>query len=381
MNSKYLHYFLAMLMVAVFSGGILSSGLIAAEKSSAGSPVKAYRDRRNEADIAKPAALVKLAGWAWEKYGEKSKKGDNPDLMKKVKSDLEKALALLQAMKEDERGTLVIEATLLLRQVKGKIKGDDIPIPKPDPGVGGDGMLDDRDILWIRLIELDKNDKVMINFEKDALDKYIESMNGKNVSKWNVEGKEAAFRKQSRLTQALEMLENKEQDVGLLQNVKVKTDSQTFKTFYQSIWPVVQQKCASARCHGGQVTQGGLRFVTDAKVNTMKGRYTNFAILSGFKDSKGRRLLSRKETAMSLLLQYGLETSELNHSKLKKGLTVKPHLFRSKNSPQFKLFSDWIGSLRRPLHPNYHIEKQELYGTKVELQGKNTDVVIPGLGT
>lgn len=362
----------SLFFTVVFAG---SNGYVCGASTAAG----AYTAKVNALDSSAPGEILKLARWAWEKYGDVEK----PDVavLGMAISDLTKAI---ETVKKKGGDTLPYDLLLVRMREEYKKSGG---VVKPDNGSGsgstpasrgGKDVLDDRDIKWIRLQELTENDRVQVSFKNDAITRYIEKMRGNEKSHWNLPGKEDAFKKYTDTAKALEIRENMGENADFLKNIHVMGDPLFMKQFVVLVWPIVRQRCASPACHGGKKSKGGLRFVTDSRMQTTAGRYTNFAIISGFVGSRDRRLLERQDPKMSLLLQFTLDgkISELKHPKLTNKKMPRA-LFKSTNDPRYVRIRKWIKSLNGPLHPDYHIAVKHLHQTTVRLKRK--EAVIPGL--
>ena len=325
--------------IIIFNTQLVENASAAAATTSE-DPVDVYRARRSNIDVRNPDELLKLANWAMAQ--ERFRR--NRKLLEQVQSDLNKAHAM---KKKENKDTLEIE--LVLKQVKARLAGTTSTVPVLRPGENKD-ILNKRDIYWIRLWELVPEDTVTIVYKNNVIDRYIEAMRGR------------------------EILKNMKDNKDLLQDIYVEGDPGLIRFFQTQVWPSIRRRCTSPKCHGGKSPRGGLKFVVDTRENTLEGKYTNFAALSGYKSSKGMRLLDRKDPKMSLLLQFGLDTkiSKYRHKK-----EIKPPLYSSLNDPAYVRVHEWIKSLRGPLHPNYQIDRKIL-GMKLELQGK-VKVTIPGL--
>jgi len=327
-------------------------------------PVDVYRARRSNIDVRNPDELLKLANWAMSQ--ERFKR--NRKLLEQVQSDLNKALAM---KKKQSKDTLEIE--LVLKQVKARLSGTTSTVTVVKPGDNKD-ILNKRDIYWIRLWELVPDDTVTIVYKNKVIDRYIEAMRGREIDHWDKKGKELVFKSTPKPRQVMEILKNMKENKDLLQDIYVEDDPKLMRFFQTQVWPAIRRRCTSPKCHGGQSPRGGLKFVVDTRENTLEGKYTNYAALSGYKNSKGMRLIDRKDPKMSLLLQFGLDQKISKHRHKKE---IKPPLFRSLNDPAYVRVHEWIKSLRGPLHPDYKIDRKIL-GMKLELQGK-VKVTIPGL--
>jgi len=352
------------ILAAITHGYLSAADKAPAVASTSEAPVDVYRARRSNIDVHNPDELLKLANWAMSQ--ERFRR--NRKLLEQVRSDLTKALEMKKKQKKD-----ALEIELVLKQVNARISGTSGTTTIITPG-GDKDILTKRDIYWIRLWELAPDDNVTIVYKNKVLDRYIEAMRGREIDNWDKQGKEQVFLKMPKSRQVMEILRNMKSNKDLLKDIYVEGDPSLMRYFQTQVWPMLRRKCTSPKCHGGQKPRGGLRFVVDTRENSLEGRYTNYAALSGLKNSKGMRLLDRKDPKMSLLLQFGLDRkiSKLRHKK-----KITPPLFKSLNDPVYVRVHTWIKSLRGPLHPDYQIDRNIL-GMKPELRGK-VEVSIPGL--
>ncbi len=306
----------------------------------------AYLAKRDETNLKNPESLYQLAQWVWENHQR------DAVLLNHARGDLQAALDI------DKNYT---PAKLLLRQVDAKIKilaSAAAPTAGNRPVTGETLAVEDRDLVtkqdiyWIRLQELRPTDRVMIQYENKVLQRYIDSMRGKPIDKWDRYGKEQEFLRLPRSVQVMEILRNKPNDLQLLQDIHVMRDPKFMTDFRSQVWPVLQTNCAKSNCHGGPTPNGGLKFFVVPGTNP-KVDYTNYLIVSGWKkgnDGK-ERLLDRQDIEASLILQYGLNTK----------VSQKPHpfnippVFTGTRSQNYRRVYRWMSSLKKPMAPNYYI--------------------------
>jgi len=302
-------------------------------------PKDAYLARKADVDANDAKALYDLARWVWETHDE------NKVLLLHARDDLQAALAIDP---DDTR------AKLLLRQVQAKIlSSDQGPSRPPSDGTAAireEDLVTERDILWIRLRELRPSDRdVRIQYKNKVLRRYIDQMRGREIEDWDRHGNEEHFLAQPRITQVLEILRNKRDDTELLRDIEVKTDPAFMTEFRSRVWPILQNSCAAASCHGGPKPKRGLKFFVAPGIN-VRADYTNFLIVSGWR--KGDRcLLDRQDMERSLILQYGLnrKVTQTSHP------TDIPPVFTGIRSRKYRQILDWMKSLKSPLAPDYHI--------------------------
>jgi hypothetical protein len=248
-------------------------------------------------------------------------------------------------------------AQLLLKLVRIRLAGFTKPVPTATGPTGPvrplaidpARFLIKEDIYRIRLLELKHDDKVIIEFRNKVLDRFIESMRGREM--FADPGGERRFRGWSKVRQARYILKNTDRDsVSVRDDILVKTDPEVIKQFRARIWPILARSFASPSCYGGPNGRDGTKLfnvpLTDNRI-----LYTNFYILHKWSRG-GRKFINRDKREMSLLLQYGLPK---NLARMPAPDYMTP-IFRSRNDRNYKLFDAWIGSLRWPfLPPGYRI--------------------------
>jgi hypothetical protein len=355
--------FVALLLFSL----MLSGPPVSVNAAATQSPLDQYRARWNAIDQNNADKLLELASWAWDTHSK------SLQVMKRAQADLEAALKIKKAKNED-----ALAVNLKLAQVTAQIKkltGGATTDPNTTRIIEKGDLLNMADIYMIRLRELTPNDNVAVVFKNDVINRYVKLMQGREVDDWNKPWKEKAFKNMPATRRVLEIRKHQETNIELLKDIQIETDPMFFRVFQRMIWPQIRNRCAMPLCHGGkEKPRKGPKFVVDTKLDSLNGRYTNFALLSGYQAGQGRRIINRQEPQMSLLLQYGLDrrVSTLRHKK-----EIKPPLFKSMDDPLFKRMCAWIKALKGPLHPDYNIEKK-LNGVEVELRGKRK-IIIRGL--
>ncbi|MCD4824606.1 MAG: hypothetical protein K8S55_08365 [Phycisphaerae bacterium] len=336
-------------------------------------PHQEYQERLSKIDIKDAKALYGLAQWVFPKHGR------NLKLLKAARKNLEDALKLDKDY---------VRAKLLLRQINARIKTLEDKTPKPpvDKDKKIKDLVSQRDILWIRLLELRldppkaEDRGIKIQYVKDqkgpkgktALQRYVTSMIGQERSNWDRKGKRKNFLSWPRWRQVQEILENREEDVDLLRDIHVQRDPKFMIEFRSKIWPLIRKNCAQSNCHGGSKPKGGLKFFVSSSASE-KADYTNFIILSGYQ-KKHQRLLSRQSPQDSLLLQYGLnrEVSKNPHPLLnpKNPKSVITPMFQNNRAANYRMILEWTKKLRGPLLPDYHLKYKVPPGLDLDLSGK-----------
>jgi hypothetical protein len=152
------------------------------------------------------------------------------------------------------------------------------------------------------------------------------------------------------MSQVMEIRRNRRDDTELLKDIHVAQDPKFMTDFRSRIWPIIEKNCATANCHGGPEPAGGLRFFVFPG-QSVRRDYTNFLIVSGWKNGRSR-LLERQNIQSSLILQYGLNRKV--SKKWHPGPPITP-VFTSIRAANYRRVRDWMASLVKPLAPDYHI--------------------------
>ncbi|MBN1943272.1 MAG: hypothetical protein JW849_08265 [Phycisphaerae bacterium] len=299
-----------------------------------------YLARRDAADLNSAEARYTLARWVWEHHQ------NDKTLLLYARDDLKAALEIQKSY---------TRAILLLRQVEAKIRVLDAAVAAASRRPGEALAVEDRDLVTeqdifrIRLMELRETDRVMIQYKNKVLKRYIDSMRGRETDGWDLHGKEQHFLARPRSVQVMEILRNKPNDVSLQRDIHVMRDPKFMTDFRTHVWPIIQNHCAAANCHGGPTPNGGLKFFVMPGLNP-RADYTNFLIVSGWEKGKNH-LLDRQNIEASLILQYGL-----NRKVAEKRHPVEiPPIFTGIRSPNYRRVYNWMSSLRKPIAPNYDI--------------------------
>ncbi len=325
-----------------------------------------YAARKAKIDESSSKDFYELARWVWDNYR------NDTDMLQKAREDIEESLNIDPA---NER------AKLLLRQVDAVLNGSSQPITtghliKPTgKNTAGNGTVADvdkylisqEDIYWIRLMELAAKDSVSVTFMNNAVNRYIELMKGKTVDGWDRIGNDRRFRAASPTEKVQEILRNQFDNTDLLKDVQITRDPSFMIEFRSKVWPQVKQYCASPQCHGGPQPKGGFKFFV--MPNNVKADYTNFVILSCFRNSEGRKLIERDDVDTSLLLQYGLNPKVARFVHPKVNNQDITFMYPNINAKTYKTASRWIQSLTRP-EPNYHLQYKVPFGMKIDVSGR-----------
>ena len=298
-------------------------------------------------DAKDPEALYQIARWA-----------QGQGMLKEARDLLKKVLAVKSDHRQAKRRLDLVERQLAAA-TRPEIVATRIVDTRPvrPTLVGKEQLLTKEDIYRIRLMELQKDDLVNIQFRNEVLDRFIKSMRGTDIFQ-RPEG-ERNFRGAKPVTQARYMLENTDEtSYAIRDDILLQSDPKVMAQFKTKIWPIVAASCATPSCHGGVEGRGGFKLynvpITDERVV-----YTNFYILHTWSRARGARKLvvrgDRDHRERSLLLQYGLPTklARMRHPGHAKAT------FRSNTGRKFRLVDRWIRDLQHPfLAPGYRIDLQ-----------------------
>ncbi|MGC9454948.1 MAG: hypothetical protein ACP5HU_08785 [Phycisphaerae bacterium] len=329
----------------------LSSGIVVvfpvAEVESISDVVSvesSFQQRKSETDLEDPDERYKLAEWAYER-----------EMYAEARQELE---AVLELDADHER------SQLLLRQVQARLEATTQPVeeaPSGDPRESGtvrvrsDWLVDQEDIYRIRRAELREDDRVVIKYRNDVIERFIERMEG--VAEFRQEQFSDTFRGWDAPRQTRYMLDELDDPQNALaQDILIESDPQFMVEFRSRIWPAIARQCASASCHGGDRVVGNLKLFNVVGHNE-RVLYTNFALLDGYvKD--GARMIDRDRPEESLLLQYMLprDQAERKHPE-----QLTP-VFPSRQSAAYRRVEQWIDSLQGPPHPRYELQYDPPFG-------------------
>lgn len=352
------------------------------EMKKASLPTDEYTERLKRIDPNKAEDHFKLAQWAHRK-----------GMLKIAVHELETALKLKPNYER---------ASLLLKQLKARIgSGNGGQIEPPDNGGGTKvtpadrkGMITERDMNRIRLgelantalvrksflggpIEFRGKEQVRVTFAKNVVGRFVEAM--RNDDDFRVDPKKAgdAFRRwsdQDRLAYMLSRLDRA--DWGMKDDIIIRTDPKSIRTFHRTIWPVLSKSCGSTKCHGAAKGQGKLKLFK-IKSNDSLGLYSNFLILDMF--AKGGRMIHRDFPRESLLLEAGLPAREAKWKHPDKA-KARP-TFQSVTDPRYKAALKWIELLNGPPRPVYGVEYKPPFGpdpnANSALKPKKTPSALP----
>lgn len=308
-----------------------------------------YEQRRAKAETAEDH--FKLGKWAFDKK----------------KLDIARR-ELKEALKLDSKFE---RASLLLKRVEAEIEGKGKPPPKvqpvitrPDTGqtqLRKEWLLTDEAISKIRLEELRTyrdeqgwlllRDKVSIQFRNKVLGRFIDLMRGRDEFE-NTRAEEA-FRVLPKSRQVAYILDKIDRDNAAIKNdIVIGSDPLFMLGFRNQVWPIMEQHCALAPCHGGATGKGGFKLLPGSGRNP-KVEYANFLILDRF-SSGDYAMIDRDYPDLSLFLQYGLDR-DIARKKHSDKVTFAPPFPNTKRS-NYKYVYDWIESLQNVPRPDYRVD-------------------------
>jgi len=325
-------------------------------------PTDEYNDRLKKIDPNSAGDHFKLAQWA-------NGKGLRTIAIHELKT-------ALKIKPNYERASLLLKTLEKLPPTDGTGRP---PIGPPTGGGGSvdrKGMVTERDLNRIRLGELAKTalvrksflggrveftgkERVRVTFTKNVTGRFIEAM--RNDDDFRVDPKKAgdAFRRwsdQDRLAYMLGRLDR--DDWAMKDDIVIRTDPKSIKTFHRSIWPVLSKSCGQTKCHGAPKGQGKLKlFVT--KSNDTQGLYSNFLILDMF--AKGGRMIHRDFPKESMLLEAGLPAQDAKWKHPAKA-NAQPTYRAGVTDSRYKTILEWIESLNGPPKPMYGVEYKPPFG-------------------
>jgi hypothetical protein len=225
----------------------------------------------------------------------------------------------------------------------------------PPPGLPPPALLSGRDILRIKLSELNLDgapERLNVRFsrvrnERELIEQIREDL--KKADQYDPEWD--AVLEKGRPYEQLPIVV-KATGLKYIDRIDVRDSPKTFDTYRRRVLPMVLRGCARVGCHGGVGGQG-FSLPAGAQVGD-EFAYTTFVILDGIRTSAGP-LIDRGDPAASVLPQYMLppEAGRARHPPVAHG-RVQP-LLRSVQDERYQDIVNWIHSLRTP-HPDYGLE-------------------------
>jgi len=144
--------------------------------------------------------------------------------------------------------------------------------------------------------------------------------------------------------------------------IVINKDPVIISGFRRSIQPMLARSCATANCHGGDVSK--LKLL--ARVTSVAQAYQNYYTLDTFRSARGNILDHAQPDKQSLLINY-LVAPEFAPASLVHNPQINP-LIRNKNDQRYIALVEWLKAL--PLRP---ID----YALSEEVPTTTTQPVIP----
>lgn len=322
-------------------------------------PEEEYAQKLKEIDPKSAEDHYKLGKWAFEK-----------GLLEIAEKELKEALEIDP---DHER------AALMLRRVQAKMEEegqDENNSTKPEDGeettnsstgsavVKPEYLISQEDINRIRYFELRQSDRVSVEFKNDAVERYIEIMQG--TGDFKEKDFDRKFRSWSKLQKVKYIRKNLDDDsMDIIDDIVITKDPQFMMDFRTQIWPILTNGCAALTCHGGEKVNGGLK-IFNVSAKDVKVDYTNYVLLWGcVKHGEGggyHRVIDKNSPDLSLLLQYGLPPE---NAKYKHPVKIKA-MYTSTRDRKYVRVMDWIKSLDGPPMPDYHLVYKAPFGMQVQ---------------
>ena len=332
-------------------------------------PTDEYQQRLKKIDPNSALHRFKLGEWAF-----------GAGLLKIAVHELETALKLRPDYET---------AALLLKQVKARIaSGGGNGGTRPTNGGGAitsDSaerklMITEHDLNRVRLgeladapfvgkiflgrrIEFRGKESARVTPRNKVVSRFVDMM--RNDEDFRVDPKAAgdAFGKWKSHEQFCYMLSRLDRsDWAMKDDLVVKTDPSSMRTFHRVIWPMLTKSCGSTACHGAPKGQGKLKLF-NIKANDTLGLYSNFLILEMYARDR-YRMIYRDHPAESLLLEAALPRKDAKWKHPEKAKATP--LFTGVTDARYKTALTWIESLRGPPRPFYGVKYLPPFGPDPE---------------
>ncbi len=232
-----------------------------------------------------------------------------------------------------------------------------LPPPRPERGMPPPPPLSKRDILRLKLSELELDgpaERVNVRLRRERGQPDLPTLVRRELARQP--DRDPRWDQALRYGKPYEQLQVVVRVTGLkyLDRIEVRGNPQRFVTFRRRVLPLIVNGCARSGCHGGANARA-FRFPvgspsSDAFV------YTSFALLDRMTTPIGP-MFDRDRPEQSALVQY-LMPSEKGHE-------VHPPVpkrrilpvLKGTRDPRYQALIAWIGSLHSP-HPDYRLEYQ-----------------------
>jgi len=327
-------------------------------------PEEIYQQKLKTISPGDANARFKLGEWA---FGQ--------GMLKIAEYELEQALKI----KPNHES-----AKLLLKQVKAKIAAG-----TGSPNGGNNGgttilpantaerklMITERDLNRIRLgelaygryvrkaflgqiVEFRSREPARVAFNNKVQARFVDMMRNDEEFRVNPKAAGEAFRRWKADEQFWYIMERIERsDWAIKDDLVVKTDPKSIKTFHRAVWPMLAKSCGSTQCHGAEKGKGQFKLFS-IKANDTLGLYSNFMILDMFK--KGGKMIDRDYPRESRLLEAGLPPTEAKWKHPAKAKATPT--FTSVTGARYKNVLQWIESLKGPPRPFYGVKYKLPFG-------------------
>ncbi len=300
------------------------------------SPAEEFRKRQGSLSPTDAAGHYELAKWAY-----------NKGLLEDSRSELELVLSL-QNNNENAKLLLTLVVKAISEQKEAAATGKEmVHISTSDkPGSLLSQMMSNEDVQRVRRAELRSADRATIEFRNDVQRRYISAMTA--AGRYSP-ADASAFYSKPPVAQAVEIL-TQSADPQIQEDILIKNDPAFMAMFKKVIWPtVVLRQCASPECHGAARGQGRLKLYPQPAQDD-RVYYTNFYILESY-EYNGNRMINRNAPEQSLMIQYGVPDSRLQHP----GGPV-PAMYRSGEDPRYQTVMNWITNVLVNPRPTYNLD-------------------------
>jgi hypothetical protein len=334
-----------------------------------------YKERLEALAAGDVDGHIELAEWAEEN-----------DKLEESKMLFEKALAMLEEGDPQHR-----YVTLKIAEIEDELAGDEEapdggdPTPNGNGNAGGNqggdddletlGLVSMDDVYVIRWKELHDNEgtwqanrRLNVKFSNNVLDTFEENKEGTQVyiagddNAWTEKElfDPRAFGRLSRSEKLFFIMANISRDnTTYSRDINILGDPAFMEHFREDIWPLIDNSCAQASCHGGANAPGGLRFLRPIRGSTSETGtriyYTNFMTLSAHGGEDGLQLVDRVDVENSLLLQFGLPPTQARFKHPMVSGNEINAMFDGKTDSDYELIFDWIQNELHYPEPFYEI--------------------------
>jgi hypothetical protein len=299
-----------------------------------------YQKRRAQIADNNVKDRLALADWLMDQQAYDLAKKELADLPSRSPNEDEKRKIDLLNRFADEKIKLARDRAGEVKVAAPKAATHATPAKGDDASEGEAKLLDDDQINWIRLMEVDEMaERPRVVIPREVVDQFLKDYaDQEGVPK----GRDAQnrFRNEKDYIQLHAIFEA--QARPLYPKVKILDDPALLKTFKSDVYKsYVMNYCGAAGCHGGDKA-GNLHLIRRHMDDTAT-MYTNYYILHQWSDSRGD-MLDFSNPDRSYLLQYGLpqEVANFRHPDVP-GWRAE---FRNTDDPRYKRTLAWIHDFR-----------------------------------